>query len=82
MKNRMKQWDLETMSNIMMACIIMHNMILEDKHDLRLKPICNWRLSKGCARHEFSFCGLQLGTKKIENVHAHFALHNDLIDHL
>ena len=31
MKNPMRQWDLDTISNIMMACIIMHNMIIEDK---------------------------------------------------
>ena len=33
-KNLVRQWDLDTISNIMMACIIMHNMILEDERDL------------------------------------------------
>ena len=28
MKNFVRQWDLETISNIMMACIIMHNMTI------------------------------------------------------
>ena len=36
-KNPMRQWDLETISNIMMACIIMHNMIIKDERGLRLE---------------------------------------------
>ena len=32
-KNPVKQWDLETISNIMMTCIIIHNMIIEDDRD-------------------------------------------------
>ena len=38
-KNPVRQWDLDTISNILMACIIMHNMILEDDRGLRMKPI-------------------------------------------
>jgi hypothetical protein len=30
-KNLCRSWDLETIDNIMMACIIMHNMIIHDE---------------------------------------------------
>ena len=36
-KNPVRQWDLETILDIMMACIIMHNMIIEDERGLRLE---------------------------------------------
>ena len=47
MKNPMRQWNLESISNIMMACIIMHNMIIEDKCGLRLVAFHDLGLSKG-----------------------------------
>lgn len=37
-KNPVRHWDLDVIDNIMMACIIMHNMIFEDKLGLRLEP--------------------------------------------
>ena len=45
-KNPVRQWDLETISNIMMACIIMHNMIIEDERDLRLEAFHDWMVEK------------------------------------
>ena len=37
-KNPVWQWDLGTIRKIMMACIIMHNMIIENEWNLRLEP--------------------------------------------
>ena len=37
-KNPVRQWDLGVIENIMIACIIMHNMILEDEKGLHLEP--------------------------------------------
>jgi hypothetical protein len=31
-----RQWELETIHNIMIACTFLHNMIIEDKIDLGL----------------------------------------------
>ena len=36
-KNPVCQWDLKTISDIMFACTIMHNMILEDEQDLQFE---------------------------------------------
>ena len=37
-KNPMRKWDLDSILDIMIACIIMHNMIIEDKKGLCLEP--------------------------------------------
>ena len=81
-KNPVRQWDLDTISNIMMACIIMHNMILEDERDLRLEPILDCGPSEGNMRPQFSFRDLQTGTREIENSGTHYALCTDLVEHL
>ena len=81
-KNPVQQWDLDTISNILMACIIMHNMILEYERGLRLEPILDCRFSEGNKRTKFSFHDLQTGTRKIENIGTHYALRNDLVEHL
>ena len=39
MKNLMRQWDKDTISYIIMAYIVIHNMIFEDEKGLRLDPI-------------------------------------------
>jgi hypothetical protein len=36
-KNPVRQWDLGTIEDIMLACIIMHNMIIEDEQGLLLE---------------------------------------------
>ena len=54
-KNLVRQWDFDTISNIMMACIIMHNMITEDEQGLHLEPILDWGLREGHMRLELSF---------------------------
>jgi len=81
-KNPVRQWDLGTIEDIMMACIIMHNMIIEDEQRLSLELFANWRLHANTMRHPFSFRELQFGTKELENVQTHFALRNDLMKHL
>ena len=32
-ENPSRQWDLNTINDILMACVIMHNMIIEDEKD-------------------------------------------------
>ena len=82
LKNPVRQWDLQTIENIMMACIIMHNMIIEDEQGLPLEPFADWGLPVETLRLPFSFRELQDGTRQLENVQAHFALRNDLCEHL
>jgi hypothetical protein len=38
-KNPCRQWDLDTIMDIMMCCIILHNMIIEDKQGLDLERL-------------------------------------------
>ena len=38
-QNPSRQWDLNTIKDILMACVIMHNMIIEDERDQELEPI-------------------------------------------
>ena len=54
-KNPVRQWNLDTISNIFMACIIMYNMILEDEQGLQLEPILDCGFSECNMRAKFSF---------------------------
>ena len=81
-QNPVRQWDLKTISDIMLACIVMHNMIIEDEHGLSLEHLYDRPLQVGHMRRNFSYYNLAVGTKEIEDVNSHFALRNDLIDHL
>ena len=59
MKSFTRQWDLDSISNII------NSMIVEDEQELRLEPICNWGLKAGHMRHDFSFHELQLGNRRL-----------------
>ena len=37
--NPSRQWDLNTIKGILMTCVIMHNIIIEDERDQELEPI-------------------------------------------
>ena len=82
MQNPVRQWDLKTIFNIMLACIIMHNMIVEDEHGLSLEHLYERPLQVGHMQKDFSYYDLAAGTREIEDVSSHFALRNDLINHL
>ena len=66
----------------MLACIIMHNMIIEDKRGLYLEPFTDWRIPEERSQRDFTFKKLKLGIREIQSVDSHFTLCNDLIDHL
>ena len=58
-KNPVRQWNLETISNIMMACIIMYNMIIEDERGLPLEAFHDWGGGGGSSRPHLSFREMQ-----------------------
>ena len=78
-------WDKRTLHDIMTACIIMHNMIIEDERDEQEDVVSTLsipnvedmeineteRFRRFLARH-----------KKFKDKEAHFALRNALIEHL
>jgi hypothetical protein len=76
------QWDLQTITDIMFACIIMHNMIIEDEQDLSLEQLFPNPVVGERMRGYLTYRELEAGTREIENIHAHFTLRNDIIDHL
>jgi hypothetical protein len=61
-KNPCRQYDLGTISNIMMCCIIMHNMIIEDEQGQDLEPIFYEAISGGGMRKDLTFRELNVGT--------------------
>ena len=81
-KNPVRQWDLGIIENIMLACIIMHNMIFEDEKGLSLEPFADWGLPIETTPIPFSFRDLIDATREVKIFESHFALRNDLIDHL
>jgi len=72
LKNPIRQWDLGTIEDIMMACIILHNMIIEDEKGLSLEPFVDWGLLVERVRHPLSFRELQLDTRNLKNVEVDF----------
>ena len=81
-KNPCRHWELETINDIMMCCIILHNMIIDDKQDLNLEPIFDRTIGGGQTRAHFTFRELHEGTWEIEDTNRHFALRNDVMEHL
>ena len=57
-------------------------MIIEDEHGLSLESFADWRLPVKRVKHPLSFRELQLCTKDLENVEAHFDWRNDIMEHL
>ena len=66
----------------MLACIIMHNMIVEDEHGLELEHIYERHLEHRHMQREFTYSNIAARTREIEDVSSRFTLRNDLIDHL
>uniref|UniRef100_A0A0D3EGW5 DDE Tnp4 domain-containing protein n=1 Tax=Brassica oleracea var. oleracea TaxID=109376 RepID=A0A0D3EGW5_BRAOL len=81
-KNPSKIWDKAKMGNIMKACIILHNMIVEDERDANT--------IEEFQDEEFSFtvrrpkkAGNVLGRRKeVRDSHTHQQLKRDLVEHI
>jgi hypothetical protein len=80
-------WDEATLRDIMIACVIMHNMIIEDernddrlydsydKNDVDVKDV----VSRAGTSKFMSFGQMR---EEIENSHVHHQLQEDLVEHL
>jgi hypothetical protein len=80
-------WDEDTLGDIMMACIIMHNMIVEDKRDEYIGEYdCNYDdMEEEVAVSHSEASELDAFThnyKNIKNNKTHTQLQADLIEHL
>jgi hypothetical protein len=74
-------WDMADIDDILMACVILHNMIIEDEAGKNLELILNSvpsvPLTRKITPMEYLF-----GSQEIEDSPAHFSLRNDIIEHL
>lgn len=70
------------MQDIMQACIILHNMIVENESgEEGLKALFH-NQEQVQVRRGLSFQSLVAGTQELENQDEHFSLRGDLIEHL
>ena len=82
-----RYWDIDTLKHIMLACIIMHNMIVEDERDLQNLDY-NYEAYDGTP--SISISREQTSTlmefmqfhHRIREKGAHIQLQNDLVEHL
>jgi hypothetical protein len=83
-RNPCRQWSMDTKSDIMFACCILHNMILEDERDVPgLENIISGLVDENVSlRRGLSFEALINHTIEIENEDLHYSLRGDLIEHL
>ena len=83
-RNPCRQWSMDIISDIMFACCIFHNMILDDERNVS----GNENLIGGHIRDNvplrrgLSFDELMNDTMEIENEDIHYSLRGDLIEHL
>ncbi len=63
--NPCKQWDQEVITNILMACVVLHNMTIEDEHNLNLEPSFDVK-ENTTLKKRISFENYFKGTTQIE----------------
>jgi hypothetical protein len=61
-KNPCRQYDLGTITNIMMCCIILHNVIIKDEQSQDLEPILEQGISKKGMHRDLTFRELNVDT--------------------
>ena len=83
-KNMCRHWSMEVIADIMFACCILHNMILDDERDVEGLDDLIPELMEGAVPLErgLTFDNLVSSTIAIENADTHFSLRGDLIEHL
>jgi hypothetical protein len=75
---------MEVINDIMFTCIILHNMILDDKKDVVGLEDFVGELQEGMEPFQrgLSFEEFQTSTMEIQNSDTHYSLRGDLIEHL
>jgi hypothetical protein len=74
-RNPVRIWGLETIGDIIMACIILYNMIVQDEQDEDFESIFDLPM-------RLPFSALRADVRDVENVAIHFKLRNNIVDHL
>ena len=81
-KNPYREYKLETMSNIMMCFIVLHNMIIQDEQGQNFEPIFEQPIGGGQMRQHMTFWELNTSTTELLNAQTHYTLRNDIIEQL
>ncbi|XP_038726409.1 uncharacterized protein LOC120017301 [Tripterygium wilfordii] len=87
-----RYFKIATLKNIMKACVILHNMIVEDERDM-FKSIENGKyylfeevdiseLDRNDAAYHYDFDQFIKGRQKLKNKSIHHRLQEDLVEHL
>jgi hypothetical protein len=80
--NPSKLWSSSIMADFMYACIIMHNMIIENESiDDSLEPLFEMETPPAITR-ALPFETLVEGIEQLENIEQHYSLRGDLVEHL
>ena len=74
-------WGLCDIENMVIACFIMHNMIIEDERDHNLLAILE-PMRVDNTHQNFNFEEHLQGQVEIQNREQYFQLKNDLMEHL
>ena len=80
--NPCRLWSTSDMADVMYACIIMHNMIIEDEADEDLPELDVPSSSQSTLRRGFTFNDLQIGTQNLQESETYYSLRDDLVQHL
>ena len=80
--NPCRLWSTSDMADVMYACIIMHNMIIEDEADEGLPELGVSSSSQSTLRRGFTFNDLQIGTQHLQESETYYSLRDDLVQHL
>ncbi len=74
-------WD-HKIANVLMACIILNKMVIEDDQGKDLEPTIKMLNHPFQMRRGLTFVEYVQGIEEIENQHGYYTMKNDLIDHL
>ncbi len=73
---------MATIKSIIIGCVILQNLIIEDESNCNLKHLFNVGSNVSHLKQGLSFEDYYQGTTVIENVATHNNLKNDLVEHL
>jgi hypothetical protein len=87
--NPCRLWSQEMMYTVWNACIILHNMIIEDERDMSdldqdylFESFDRTRFAQESQRPTFTYDDLCTAMVKAQDQNMHFQLRNDIVDHL
>ncbi len=70
-QNPSRLWQMDTIYDIMTACVILHNMIIEDERDYNFESLFHLA-NAGQLQRGLTFQAYMEGTSELENSHTHF----------